>query len=147
MTSLVPYLTVHDASAADRVLRGGVRGDRRRASATRATAGSASSSSTIAGDPFYLSDEFHEYGAYAPATLGHSSCALVLGVDDAHAVYAAAVAAGASPDREPSDQGDEVRGWLVDPFGHRWAIHSPALTRAETWPTSGGSASWPTSPA
>ena len=30
-----------------------------------------------------------------------------------------------TPDREPSDQGDEKRGWLVDPFGHRWAIHSP----------------------
>ena len=49
----------------------------------------------------------------------------MLGVDDASAVYAAAVAAGATPDREPSDQGDEKRGWLVDPFGHRWAIHSP----------------------
>ena len=62
--------------------------------------------------------------AYAPATLGHSTCAMVLGVDDVDAVYAAAVAAGATADREPSDQGDEKRGWLVDPFGHRWAIHS-----------------------
>jgi len=41
------------------------------------------------------------------------------------ATYAAAVAAGATADRVPADQGDERRGWLVDPFGHRWAIHSP----------------------
>ena len=99
---------------------------RRPASATRATAGSGSSPSRIGGDAFYLSDEFHDYGAYAPATLGHSTCAIVLGVDDVDAVYAAAVAAGATADREPSDQGDEKRGWLVDPFGHRWAIHSSA---------------------
>ncbi|WP_421742682.1 VOC family protein [Cellulomonas sp.] len=123
MTTLVPYLTVHDAAAAIAFYA--------------AAFGAQETGERDEGDgrigfvelrvgevPFYLSDEFHDYGAYAPATLGHSTSAMVLGVDDVDAVYAAAVAAGATADREPSDQGDEKRGWLVDPFGHRWAIHS-----------------------
>jgi PhnB protein len=48
----------------------------------------------------------------------------VLEVDDVDAAYAAAVAAGATADRVPTDQGDERRGWLVDPYGHRWALES-----------------------
>ena len=124
MTSLVPYLTVHDAAAAIDFYTAAF-GAQEKVGRDQSDGRIGFVELTIAGDSFYLSDEFHEYGAYAPATLGHSSCAVVLGVDDAHAVYAAAVAAGATADREPSDQGDEVRGWLVDPFGHRWAIHSP----------------------
>ena len=124
MPNLVPYLTVHDAAAAIAFYAAAF-GAQEKGGRDESDGRIGFVELTIAGDPFYLSDEFHEYGAYAPATLGHSSCALVLGVDDASAVYAAAVAAGATPDREPSDQGDEKRGWLVDPFGHRWAIHSP----------------------
>ena len=77
----------------------------------------------IGPDEFYLSDESHEHGAYAPRTLGHSTTAIVLGVEDVDATYAAAVSAGATVDREPTDGADGGRrGWLVDPFGHRWAI-------------------------
>lgn len=124
MTKLVPYLTVHDAEAAiafyaaafgAQEVGGRDEGGGRIGFAALA----------VGDDAFYLSDEFHEYGAYAPATLGHSSCAIVLEVADVDAVYAAAVAAGATADREPADQGDERRGWLVDPFGHRWALHTP----------------------
>lgn len=127
MTSLVPYLTVHDAAAAIAFYTEafGAQENLQESERDETDGKIGFAALTIAGNPFYLSDEFHDYGAYAPATLGHSSCAVVLGVDDADAVYAAAVAAGATADREPSDQGDEKRGWLVDPFGHRWAIHSP----------------------
>jgi len=124
MTSLVPYLTVDDADAAIAFYAAAfgaqVTGEREEADGRIGFV-----ALTVGGDLFYLSDEFHEYGAYAPTTLGHSTVALVLGVDDVDSVYAAAVEAGATPDREPVDQGDEKRGWLVDPFGHRWALHSP----------------------
>src|SRR5690348_14427863 len=117
MTPLVPYLTVHHAAGAIALYAapfGATEAGERDEGAGRI----GFVALAIGADYFYLSDEFHEYGAYAPATLGHSTTALVLEVDDVDAVYAAAVAAGATADREPSDQGDERRGWLVDPFGH-----------------------------
>ena len=121
---LVPYLTVHDAAGAIEFYASAF-GARETGERDEGDGRIGFVALMIGADPLYLSDEFHEFGAYAPATLGHSSSAIVLAVDDVDAVYAAAVAAGATPDREPTDQGDERRGWLVDPFGHRWAIHSP----------------------
>ena len=125
MTTLVPYLTVHDAAAAI-AFYGAAFGAQETGQRDEGDGRIGFAELRIGEIAFYLSDEFHDYGAYAPATLGHSTSAMVLGVDDVDAVYSAAVAAGATADREPSDQGDEKRGWLVDPFGHRWAIHSSA---------------------
>lgn len=125
MTTLVPYLTVHDAAAAI-AFYGAAFGAQETGQRDEGDGRIGFAELRIGENSLYLSDEFHDYGAYAPATLGHSTAAMVLGVDDVDAVYAAAVTAGATADREPSDQGDEKRGWLVDPFGHRWAIHSSA---------------------
>ena len=122
--TLVPYLTVHDAAAAITFYTAAF-GAREAGERDEGDGRIGFVALAIGDDALYLSDEFHEYGAYAPATLGHSTSAIVLEVADVDAVYAGAVAAGATPDREPADQGDERRGWLVDPFGHRWALHSP----------------------
>ena len=122
--TLVPYLTVHDAAAAITFYAAAF-GARETGERDEGDGRIGFVALTIGDDALYLSDEFREYGAYAPATLGHSTSAIVLEVADIDAVYAAAVAAGATPDREPADQGDARRGWLVDPFGHRWALHSP----------------------
>jgi PhnB protein len=124
MTKMVPYLTVHDAASAIAFYAAAF-GATETGGRDEGDGRIGFVALTIADDALYLSDEFPEFGAYAPATLGHSTAAIVLEVDDVDAVYAAAVAAGATADREPADQGDERRGWLVDPFGHRWAIHSP----------------------
>lgn len=122
--ALIPYLTVHDGVAAvafygaafgaeelgERYTDGGKIGH---------------TSLRIGEDVLYLSDEYTEYGAYAPATLGHSTTALVLTVAEVDAAYARAIAAGATIDREPADQPwGERLGWLVDPFGHRWSLTS-----------------------
>ena len=49
--------------------------------------------------------------------------ALHLEVDDVDAVYARAVAVGATALYEPADQAHGARhGTLVDPFGHRWML-------------------------
>lgn len=124
MTRMVPYLTVHDAAGALRFYAaafGAVETGERDEEDGRI----GFAALEIGGEPLYLSDENHEYGAYAPRTLGHGTCSVVLDVDDADATFARAVAAGATVDREPQDQHDQRRGWLVDPYGHRWAVCSP----------------------
>lgn len=72
-----------------------------------------------------LSDEAPEYEALAPTRLGGSTCALVLEVEDPDAVYARAVAAGATAVREVRDEPYGRGGWLRDPFGHRWNVMRP----------------------
>ncbi|MBD8078998.1 VOC family protein [Cellulosimicrobium arenosum] len=124
MTRLVPYLTVHDGAAAVAFYAAAFGA---RETGERYDDGTKIGfvALGIGTDVFYLSDEYHDHGAYAPATVGHSTSAVVLEVDDVDATYAAAVAAGATPDREPTEQDGERRGWLVDPFGHRWALSTP----------------------
>jgi PhnB protein len=71
-----------------------------------------------------ISDEYPDYGAVSPLTLGGTSIALTIYVDSADSVYSRAVAAGANGVREPQDQpyGDRS-GTIVDPWGHRWSIN------------------------
>jgi uncharacterized glyoxalase superfamily protein PhnB len=76
------------------------------------------------GDAYvYLADEFPEMGVLAPPSVGGTSVVLALEVDDAEAVFAQAVAAGAEV-RQPLAEvfwGD-LHGQFDDPFGHRWNI-------------------------
>ncbi len=95
-----------------------------------------------------LSDEYAEIGVLSPKTLGGSGFSLYLEVDDCDAVYARAVAAGATGQREPADQDHGNRtATLLDPFGHRWMLstHIEDLSlseyqrrsAAEGWSTTG----------
>lgn len=77
---------------------------------------------TIGDTILMLSDEWSEYGAISPETLGGCTAALVLDVPDCDAVFERAVALGAKVDR-PIREGPPGRGgWLIDPFGHRWNV-------------------------
>lgn len=58
----------------------------------------------------------------SPATFSHS---LHLEVDDADATTERARRAGASVEREPSDQPYGRGSVIVDPFGHRWILLRP----------------------
>ncbi len=71
-----------------------------------------------------LSDAYPEMGLHAPpAEAGRSGFALHLHVDDADALIAKAVEAGATLLRAPSDQFyGERSGTIVDPYGHMWTI-------------------------
>ncbi|MGA9344293.1 MAG: VOC family protein [Nocardioidaceae bacterium] len=73
---------------------------------------------------FYLSDAHPEIGVVAP-TPGETAVSLVLHVDDADRVLAAAEAAGARRDRDPYDGYGLRNAWMVDPFGHRWLLSGP----------------------
>jgi PhnB protein len=72
---------------------------------------------------FWVADESLPHQNFSPESLGGTSIRMVLIVEDPHAVFEQAMAAGASsicPVR------DESYGWrigrVVDPFGHHWEI-------------------------
>jgi PhnB protein len=71
----------------------------------------------------HLADEFTEMGVLAPPSVGGTPVVLALEVADADAVFARAVAAGASVRQPIQDMfwGDR-HGQVEDPFGHRWNI-------------------------
>jgi len=70
----------------------------------------------------YVSDEFAEMGVVGPQTHEGHDFSLVLEVDDPHAVFARAVAAGATEERPMEDQPFGRTGWFIDPFGVRWSV-------------------------
>jgi PhnB protein len=74
---------------------------------------------------FWIHDESPEHGNLSPEAAAGTTVRLLLVVDDPHAVFARAVAAGAT---ELAAVGEE-HGWLVgrleDPFGHHWEIGKP----------------------
>jgi len=80
---------------------------------------------------FMLCDEFPEHGSSGPLALQGTPVVMHLYVPDADAVYARALAAGATSVMPPTDMfwGDRY-GQVTDPFGHRWAIatHQRDLT-------------------
>lgn len=70
-----------------------------------------------------LADAFPEMGVNAPGADGCGPVSLHLHVDDADAMFAAAVAAGATEERAPEDQFYGERSAAVrDPFGYRWLL-------------------------
>jgi PhnB protein len=71
----------------------------------------------------HVADEFPEMGVLAPPSIGGTPVVLALDVADADAVFARAIAAGATVRQPVQDMfwGDR-HGQLEDPFGHRWNI-------------------------
>ena len=70
-----------------------------------------------------LADGFPEMGARSPLTLGGSPVSILLYVENADALTAQAITAGAEVIRPIADQfyGDRS-ATLRDPFGHQWTI-------------------------
>lgn len=80
---------------------------------------------SIDGAEFWLSDEAPEYGNFSPQTLGGATSRMVLTVADPDAVFARAVAAGASVIHPVTEENDWRVGRVVDPSGHHWEIGRP----------------------
>ncbi len=81
-----------------------------------------------------LSDEFPESGVTGPRSLGGTSFALHLHVDDVGSAFARAVSAGATIVRPLRDQFyGERSGTVRDPFGHEWLLggHLETVTPEE----------------
>jgi PhnB protein len=78
---------------------------------------------TIGDSLLYVADEWPDFGALSPASIGGTPVTLHLAVDDADAVMQQAEAAGATVLRPIKDEffGDRT-GMVADPFGHKWQI-------------------------
>jgi len=70
-----------------------------------------------------LADEYPEYGIVGPQTLGGTTFAMHLHVDNADAWMERAVGAGAVVTRPATDEFyGERAGTVRDPFGHEWLL-------------------------
>ncbi|MCC6697509.1 MAG: VOC family protein [Candidatus Hydrogenedentes bacterium] len=70
-----------------------------------------------------LSEEYPEYGLLGPQAGGTTGMAIHLHVNNADAVAASAMAAGATMIHEPTDQFYGERSCHIrDPFGHEWLL-------------------------
>ena len=70
-----------------------------------------------------LSDEYPDFGAICPDTLGGTAVTFHLSTETVDADVSKAVAAGAILLRAPADQSfGERTATLMDPFGHRWML-------------------------
>jgi PhnB protein len=72
-----------------------------------------------------LADEYPDFGALSPITVGGPPVSIHLYVPDVDGMVESAVAAGATLLRPVTDEffGDRV-GLLTDPFGHKWHLAS-----------------------
>ncbi|WP_299620962.1 VOC family protein [Pelagibius sp.] len=70
-----------------------------------------------------MGEEMPDWGALSPLSLGGTPLSLHLYVADVDAIYAAALAEGATGKMPPADMfwGDRY-AQVVDPFGHSWAF-------------------------
>jgi PhnB protein len=70
-----------------------------------------------------LADEYPDFGAISPASIGGTPVTLHLYVDDTDAALSRAVALGATVLRQAKDEfyGDRT-ATIMDPFGHRWQL-------------------------
>nr|WP_316641857.1 VOC family protein [uncultured Roseateles sp.] len=77
----------------------------------------------IGDSEFMLADEYPDFGALGPASIGGTPVSIHLYVADADATMARAEELGATTLRAAKDEfyGDRC-GMLTDPFGHRWHI-------------------------
>jgi PhnB protein len=74
---------------------------------------------------FMLADEYPDFGAVSPATLGGSPITLHIETGDADTFVAHAVAQGAVLKRAVKEEFfGSKRGMVEDPFGYSWSILS-----------------------
>ena len=73
-----------------------------------------------------LNDEYPDFGAKSPASVGGSPVAFRIEVPDADAAVGRAVKAGATVVRPVQDEfyGDRM-GMVACPFGYRWSLATP----------------------
>jgi len=77
---------------------------------------------SVGGSEFWVADEAPEHQNFSPESLGGGTVRMILVVENPDAMFARAVAAGATVVWSVG----EMHGWrigrIVDPFGHHWEI-------------------------
>ncbi|MFA5057765.1 MAG: VOC family protein [Opitutaceae bacterium] len=79
----------------------------------------------VNGAEFWLADESPPHANFSPESLGGGTVRMVLTVEDPDAVFARAVAAGATVVWPVDNRYGWRLGRIVDPFGHHWEIGKP----------------------
>lgn len=122
--SATPYMTVRDAAAAlDFYKKAFGAVEMFRLAEPSGKVGHAEFK--IGNSTIMLSDEYPDFGALSPASLGGSPIKLMLYVPDCDVATKRAVDAGATVLRQPADQfyGDRT-AMVFDPFGHSWLLQT-----------------------
>ena len=121
-TSIAPWLSVRNAARAVDFYKAAFE-------ATEAfrleDGGSVVARLSVEGAEFWVSDESPEHGNFSPQSLGGGTVRLILTVADPDAVFARALAAGASPVHPVVEENEWRVGRVVDPYGHHWEIGRP----------------------
>jgi len=131
--SITPFLTVRDAARAIEFYKQAFGAVER--GVMKGPDGKVMHAELKIGDSLImLSDEFPEFGALSPESIGGSAMGLHIYVDGVDAAFDRAVKAGAHVEMPVMDQfwGDRY-GKLTDPFGHKWSIatHTKDLSMDE----------------
>ena len=120
---LTPYLTAHDCAAAIAFYTEAFGAVETGARFTDSDGRIGHAEISIGSAAIFLSDEYPDFGARSPRSLGGSTVALHIQVADASETARRLVAAGAEVLRELEAQADgERRGTFLDPFGYRWMV-------------------------
>jgi PhnB protein len=80
---------------------------------------------SVEGAEFWVSDESPEHGNFSPESLGGGSVRMILTVPDPDAMFAKALAAGATEVFPVQEEHGWRLGRVADPFGHHWEIGHP----------------------
>ncbi len=122
--SATPYMTVRDAAAALEFYKKAF-GAEEMFRLTEPGGRVGHAEFKIGDSPIMISDEYPDFGALSPASLGGSPIKMMLYVPDCDAAVKRAVAAGATVLRQPADQfyGDRT-AMVADPFGHGWYLQT-----------------------
>jgi PhnB protein len=122
MANLVPYICCKDAAKAIEFYKT-VFGAKETMRLAEPSGKIGHAEVVIGGSTLMLADEYPDFDALSPTTIGGTPVKLHLYVDDCDAVVARAVAAGAKLTRPLRDEfyGDRT-GTIEDPFGHVWFV-------------------------
>jgi PhnB protein len=120
--TLTPFLTVRDAARAIEFYKQAFGATER--GVMKGPDGKIMHAELVIGNSIImLSDEWPEFGALSPQSIGGSPMGLHIYLDGVDAAFDRAVKAGAEVEMPVMDQfwGDRY-GKLKDPFGHKWSI-------------------------
>jgi PhnB protein len=122
MPALTPYLIVQDAAAAIDFYQRAL-GARELYRLTGPDGRIGHAELEFADSILMLAEEYPEFGALSPASVGGSPVSLHLAVDDVDAVLAKAESLGATLLRRAKNEFyGERTGMIADPAGHRWHL-------------------------
>lgn len=87
--------------------------------------GSVVSRLSVEGAEFWVADESPAHANFSPESVGGSTTRMILTVPDPDAMFARALAAGATQVVAVENNYGWRLGRVVDPFGHHWEIGRP----------------------